>query len=79
MDETPEKISVATNPLDLSSRVEIKKSEITKQQPAKLSPMPEGLLNNFSQSEILDLLAYIEAMGKAKAPNFSKEKRAAKN
>jgi hypothetical protein len=29
-----------------------------------VSPMPEGLLNQLTKEEILDLIAYIEAMGK---------------
>jgi hypothetical protein len=34
--------------------------------------MPEGLLNTFSQDEILDLLAYIESSGRKSAANFKK-------
>ena len=33
-------------------------------------PMPQGLLNNFTREEILDLLGYLESMGKEKGPNF---------
>ena len=34
--------------------------------------MPVGLLNTFTQEEILDLLAYLESLGDAKHPNFTK-------
>jgi putative heme-binding domain-containing protein len=71
VDETPEKIAIQPNPL-LPDRVEIKIAEIAKRTPSKLSPMPEGLLNTFSQDEILDLLAYIESSGRKSAANFRK-------
>ena len=71
VDETPEKIVIQPNPL-LPDRVEVKMSEIAGRTPSKLSPMPEGLLNNFAKEDILDLLAYIESMGKARAANFKK-------
>ena len=71
MEENDERIAVQVNPLS-NDRIEIKKSDITKREPAKLSPMPEGLVNILTKDEILDLLAYIESMGKARAANFKK-------
>jgi putative heme-binding domain-containing protein len=71
VDETPEKIVIQPNPL-LADRVEVKKSEIARRTPSKLSPMPEGLVNTFTKDEILDLLAYIESLGKKNAANFKK-------
>lgn len=35
--------------------------------------MPEGLVNNFTQDEILDLIAYMESGGKKDHPNFKKD------
>jgi len=32
--------------------------------------MPQGLLNQFTKDEILDLLGYVESMGKEKGANF---------
>ncbi len=71
VDENDQKISLQPNPLS-NDHVEIKKSDIVKREASKLSPMPEGLVNNFTKEEILDLLAYIESMGKPKAANFKK-------
>jgi putative heme-binding domain-containing protein len=71
VDETPDKIVVQPNPL-LPDRVEVKTSEIAGRTPSKLSPMPEGLLNTFTQDEVLDLLAYIESSGRKSAANFKK-------
>jgi hypothetical protein len=34
--------------------------------------MPTGLVNTLSKDEILDLLAYLEAGGRAEHPDFSK-------
>jgi putative heme-binding domain-containing protein len=69
IDETDEKIVVQPNPLS-PDRIEIKKSDIAERRPSKVSPMPEGLLNQFNKDEILDLLAYLESMGKEKGANF---------
>jgi len=49
-----------------SDRIEIKKSEISERRPSQISPMPDGLLDQLTQEEILDLLAYIESTGKRK-------------
>jgi putative heme-binding domain-containing protein len=69
IDETDEKIVIQPSPVS-PERVEIKKADIADRHPSKTSPMPEGLLNQFTDDEILDLLAYIESTGKEKAPNF---------
>ncbi|HSU53147.1 MAG TPA: c-type cytochrome, partial [Candidatus Dormibacteraeota bacterium] len=69
IDENDERIVVQPNPL-LPERVNIKKSEIAERRPSKTSPMPEGLLNQFTKDEILDVVAYLETAGKEKAANF---------
>jgi len=69
VDETDETVAVQPGPLS-PDRVEIKKSEIAERRPSPVSPMPEGLLNQFTKDEILDLLAFIDASGKEKASNF---------
>jgi putative heme-binding domain-containing protein len=69
VDETEDRIVVQPGPLS-PDRVEIKKSDIAERRPSTLSPMPEGLVDQFTKKEILDLLAYIESGGKETAPNF---------
>jgi hypothetical protein len=59
-----------------SERVEIKTSDILERRPSRVSPMPEGLLNQLTKDEILDLLAYIESAGKEKAANFKRAEAA---
>ncbi len=75
VDENDEQVVIQPSPL-APERVEIKKSEIAERRASKVSPMPEGLLNQLSQEEILDLLAYIEATGKEKAANFKPAEQA---
>ena len=70
IDENKERIIVLPNMLAPEVTVEVPISEIARREPSKVSAMPTGLLNQLTQEEILDLLAYIETMGKAKAANF---------
>ena len=69
-DENDKRIVVVPNPLEPESRVEIKKADIAKRVPSKLSPMPQGLVNGLTRDEILDLIAYLESSGKPNAKNF---------
>jgi putative heme-binding domain-containing protein len=71
-DENKERIVVLPNMLASEVTVEIPLSEIALREPSKVSAMPTGLVNQFTREEILDLLAYLEAMGKANASNFKK-------
>ena len=75
VDEDDSKIVLQPSPLN-PERVDILKSEIAERQPSKLSPMPEGLVNQLTKEEILDLLAYIESSGKEKAANFKPAQQA---
>ena len=69
VDENDKQIVIQPNPLSIE-RVEIKKSDVAERRSSSVSPMPEGLLTQLTKSEILDLIAYIESMGKANAANF---------
>lgn len=71
IEETKDNLVIRPNPLEAES-VTIKKSDVDTRQLSKVSPMPAGLLNTFSNEEILDLLAYLESLGDAKHPNFQK-------
>lgn len=68
-EETADKVVVKPNPLELET-VTLNKSDIESRKLSNVSPMPTGLLNTFSETEILDLLAYMESLGNAKHPNF---------
>ena len=69
VEENDQKLVVMTNPLN-QTKVDLLKADIASRQPSKLSPMPEGLMNNYKLEEILDLIAYLEAAGKSEAANF---------
>ena len=68
-EETEDHLVLRPNPLE-EETVKIQKSEIESRKLSKVSPMPSGLLNTFTQDEILDLLAYMESFGDSKHPNF---------
>ena len=72
VEENDQRVVVVTNPLT-QTKVEVAKAEIQKRQrPSKISPMPEGLVNNLTKEEILDLIAYLESGGKETAAAFRK-------
>jgi putative heme-binding domain-containing protein len=75
IDEDDTKVVMQPNPLS-PERIPIQKTEIAERRPSHVSPMPEGLLNQFTKEEILDMLAYIESMGKEKAANFKPAEQA---
>lgn len=68
--ENIERLIVLPNMLAPETTVEVRVADIMKREGSKVSPMPTGVLNNFTQEEILDLIAYLEAMGKSGAANF---------
>lgn len=71
VDENPEQVVVRPDPLE-EKTVTIQKAQIESRAPSKISPMPLGLLNTFSQEDILDLLAYMESLGNPQHTNFSR-------
>ena len=71
-DENAERIVVMPNPMSAEMLEEVRLADIARRTPSKISPMPTGLLNNLTAEEILDLLAYIQAGGKAPAENAGK-------
>ena len=68
-DDTKEQIVIRPNPLE-KELITVKKADIKSQELSKVSPMPEGLMNNFTKDEILDLLAFLESLGDPKHSNF---------
>ncbi len=69
--ETGDKIIVRPSMLTTEMQ-EISKSDIKSREPSKISPMPPGLLSMLTKEEILDLLAYFEAGGRADGASFKK-------
>lgn len=71
VEETADKFVLVPNPLQPEVRVEVKKIDAKSHAFSKTSPMPEGLLNNLTQEDILDLLAFIESGGRRSHPAFA--------
>ena len=59
--ETDDELHFIPNLLKPDKIEVLPRSSIEERQTAKISTMPEGLLNTFSQAEIFDLLAYIQS------------------
>jgi putative heme-binding domain-containing protein len=58
-EETPDRIVVQTG-ADQQQR--LKPSEVASRQQVRVSPMPEGLLNNLSLQQIADLLEFLSTL-----------------
>jgi putative heme-binding domain-containing protein len=71
VEENDDRLVLLVNPLT-TDRTELKKRDVAKRTPSRLSPMPEGLVNILTKEEILDLLAYIEAGGKREHAAFAR-------
>lgn len=69
--ETADKIVVRPSMLAVDVQ-EISKAEIKSREISKVSPMPPGLMGMLTKQEILDLLAYFEAAGRANGAPFKK-------
>ena len=65
-------LMVLTDMFDPSKLESIKRGTIEEMQSSPNSMMPEGLLNTFSEEEILDLMAFLRAGGNPEHEVFSK-------
>ena len=70
--ESPETITIVTDPEDATKFAEIKRSDIEEILPSSESLMPKGLLDQLNESEVLDLLAYTLSRGNKKDGRFKK-------
>lgn len=57
-------IQVATDPINPAAFERIPPSEIADITPSRLSMMPTGLLDHFTETEIRDLIAYLQSAGR---------------
>jgi putative heme-binding domain-containing protein len=71
--ETPDEVKVAENPLAKLEPIVLKKSDIVERKKSMTSIMPKGLLDKLTHEEILDLVSYVVAGGKADHPLFQGE------
>jgi len=71
LEDKKDRYIVLTNPLE-NTLTELKKSDVRRAEPSKVSSMPAGLINILQKDEILDLLAYLQSGGKNDAAFFAK-------
>lgn len=64
----PDGFSVLTDMLKPDVTVRVPQDEVDEAQPSRTSQMPNGLLDTFTEAEILDLMAYLRS-GSAARPN----------
>ena len=70
--ESPETVTIVTDPEDATKFVEIKRSDIEEILPSSESLMPKGLLDQLNETEVLDLLAYTLSRGNKNDGRFKK-------
>jgi putative heme-binding domain-containing protein len=60
-DLTGDEWTVMTDPLDPAGLVKVRRTDVESVRPSPVSPMPTGLLNAFTEAEVLDLIAYLRS------------------
>jgi putative heme-binding domain-containing protein len=71
INEDDKKVAIRTNPF-AEQLTEVAKGDVEDRVSSPLSEMPQGLVNVLTKEEILDLIAYLRAAGKADDPAFKK-------
>lgn len=71
--ETPDAITMLTDPEDPSKIVTIKKKDVEEKVAAPQSLMPKDLLKPLNQEEVLDLMAYLLSRGNERDKMFKKD------
>ena len=72
VNDTNGRYIVVTDPEDSSKVVGLKKEDVASVKPSNISLMPEKLLNELNENEVLDLLAYMLSRGDPKHAMFKK-------
>jgi putative heme-binding domain-containing protein len=70
VNEANGKLTILLDPEDSTKVAEVKKSDIEEVKPSSVSLMPEGLLKQLNDDEVLDLLAYLLSRGDPQNPMF---------
>ena len=64
--------TIVTDPEDSCKVVEVKKADVASVKPSNISLMPEKLINECNENEVLDLLAYMLSRGDPNHAMFKK-------
>jgi hypothetical protein len=63
-------VKLTENPIARTPPVVLRKAEIVERKKSPSSLMPKGLLDKLTKDEILDLMGYLIARGRADSPVF---------
>jgi putative heme-binding domain-containing protein len=70
--ETPDQITIVTDPEDATKFVQVPRTDVDEIQPAPESLMPKGLLDPLNEREVLDLIAYALSRNNPRDARFAK-------
>ena len=70
-EENDDVIKIVVDPLLKDSVTKIDADAVEGRKMSTLSPMPEGLVDNLTKEEVLDLIAYIKSGGNKKDEIFA--------
>jgi putative heme-binding domain-containing protein len=70
------KLVIVTDPEDVTKCIEIARADVEEITTSPTSLMPQGLLDQLNEAEVLDLLAYVLSRGNEADPRFRKIARA---
>ena len=73
VDVADKKIFVAPVMMNPQATVEISQAEVKSEEPSPVSPMPPGLLNEFTREEVVELMAFLDAGGDRTAAVYRKK------
>jgi putative heme-binding domain-containing protein len=68
--ETPETLIVVTDPEDATQHAKIARQDVEEVVASPESLMPQGLLDQLNEGEVLDLVAYVLSRGNKRDPRF---------
>ena len=73
VDTATGRIVVAPVMLNPQATVEIAAADVKSEAPSPVSPMPAGLLDDFSREEVVALMAFLDAGGDRNAPVYRRK------
>jgi putative heme-binding domain-containing protein len=73
IDVADKKIIVAPVMMNPQATVEIAEADVKSEEPSPVSPMPPGLMNEFTKEQIVELLAFLDAGGDRTAAVYKKK------
>jgi putative heme-binding domain-containing protein len=73
IDVVDKKLLVAPVMMNPQATVEVSQTDVKSEEPSPVSPMPPGLLNEFTKEEIVELMAFLDAGGDRTAAVYRKK------